>query len=436
MNRERAGLFAIGTAMATPGLAALGVLAALEYLDPAIAAIAGLPVLIASLIICRQPVRDYDKALVAQERATLTSREALAALQAKFDTLASAKQRTERLIDHLPVPLIITGADRQIITANRAARRLSETPMVDCDLAVAIRHPVLLDSVDRARTTGDGATVDISLPLPTERTYAVHIEPFDTEIGDEDAAIVLYFQEHLAVDHSTHPQRDFVANVSHELRAPLAALSESIKALRGSARKDPEAAEIALLSAQTETDRVTRLIARLLSLSRIEREEHARPVDAIALGPLLYSIRDMLSLNAIERGMRLILAIDDDAPLVRGDHDQLTQAFHNLLDNAIKFGDSGTAVTATMTFDNDSVSVAITDQSDGVAPELLPRLTERFYRVDPDHSRNSDGSGLGLAIVKHVVNRHRGHLSIQSVPGQGSTFTVTLPRVEAPVPDF
>ena len=449
--------------MAAPGLAALGALAAFGHLDPALAAGAGVAVLAASLVICRQPVRDRDRALDVLETverptgtgapkagglesAAVTAMDALRDLQTRYDALAATAQHTESLIERLPAPLIVTDADGNVTLANRAARRLSDdssksdtefdknaTGMKGRDLATAIRHPVLLDAVDRARTTGDGATVDITLPVPLERTYAVHIEPFET--GDDKTAVVVYFQERTAIDRGAQTHRDFAANVSHELRAPLTRLAEFIETLRGTARDDPKAAESLLPIMQAQTERMTRLISGLLSLSRIELEEHTRPSDAIALGPLLRSIRDSLQLKAMERGMRLLIDIEDDAPPVLGECDQLIQMFQNLFDNAVKYGREGAAVTVIAVFDDDSASISITDEGDGVPPEAIPRLTERFYRVDQARSRELGGAGLGLAIVKHIVNRHQGRLLIQSVPGQGSTFTVTLPLADASPPD-
>lgn len=463
MDSKRAGLFATGFAMATPGFVALGALAAFGHLDPTIAAASSVAVFAASLLICRQPMRDRDRALTIlesggrsvgasaskagqMENAALITTGALRDLQSRYDTLSAAMQSAGRLIERLPAPLIVTDAARCVTLANRAARRLSDSgPKPDTqsdmalssmkgrDLALAIRHPILLDGVDRARTTGDGATVDITLPVPVERTYAVHIEPFESA-GDE-IAIVLYFQERTAVERGAQTHRDFVANVSHELRTPLTSLSGFIETLRGPARDDPKAAETFLPIMQAQTDRMTRLISGLLSLSRIELEEHTRPSDAVALGPLLRSIRDTLQLKAMERGMRILINIKDDAPPVLGERDQLIQVFQNLMDNAIKYGGADSAVTASATFDEDMATVSITDEGDGIPPEAIPRLTERFYRVDPARSRELGGAGLGLAIVKHIVNRHRGRLTIQSVPGQGSTFTVSLPLAEHPTPD-
>ena len=463
MVKQRAGLFTVGIAMATPGIAALGALAAFGYLDPAIAVGAGAVVLTASLVICRQPVRDRDRALAVLEaveksadppvtnvgdleRTAMVARDALHDLQNQYDALFAVAQHAESLIERLPAPLIVTDADRNVTLANRAARRLSDsgaksdaefdidaTSMKGRDLATAIRHPVLLDGVDRARTTGDSATVDITLPVPVERSYAVHIAPFET--GNDAIAIVLYFQERTAIERGAQTHRDFVANVSHELRTPLISLAGFFETLSGTDRDDPKAAETLLPVMQAKTEGMTRLISDLLSLSRIEQEEHTRPSDAVALGPLLRSIRDTLQLKAMERGIRLLIDIEDDAPPVLGERDQLIQVFQNLFDNAVKYGGEDGAVTATATFDDDSASISITDEGDGVPPEAIPRLTERFYRVDPARSRELGGAGLGLAIVKHIVNRHRGKLSIQSAPGQGSTFTVTLPLANFSNPD-
>jgi two-component system phosphate regulon sensor histidine kinase PhoR len=239
----------------------------------------------------------------------------------------------------------------------------------------------------------------------------------------------------LIVLHDTTAQRraermraDFVANASHELKTPIASLAGFIETLRGPARGDASAHERFLAIMADQADRMRRLVDDLLRLSRIEQHEHARPDAEVDLGRVLKSVVDLLQLRASSRKVTLELALTDELPHAVGDHDELIIVFQNLVDNAIKYTKPSTAVrVAAKPVGEDRVAVAVSDDGDGIAAVHLPRLTERFYRVDAARSRQLGGTGLGLAIVKHVVNRHRGRLDIQSTPGKGSTFTVTLP---------
>jgi two-component system phosphate regulon sensor histidine kinase PhoR len=240
---------------------------------------------------------------------------------------------------------------------------------------------------------------------------------------------------------------DFVANASHELRTPLSTLIGFIETLGGPARNDPEARDRFLAIMLEQAQRMARLVADLLSLSRIELNELTQPTGRVDLGRLLGSVADALEMKAAERGMRIVVAAASDLPQVVGDPDELAQVFQNLIDNAIKYSRPNTAVRVTAIpvepdstraprrLARDAVAVAVADEGEGIAREHLPRLTERFYRVDSARSRLLGGTGLGLAIVKHIVNRHRGHLDIESTAGKGSTFTVYLRAVpQSPQP--
>jgi len=216
-----------------------------------------------------------------------------------------------------------------------------------------------------------------------------------------------------------------------------------IETLRGPAREDADAHQRFLAIMHEQASRMTRLVEDLLSLSRIELNEHVMPKDRVALGPLLRHIAAALELRAGERRMRILLALPPGLPEVLGDHDELAQVFQNLVDNAIKYGRAGTeiAISAATVLrpsrDGDVgsipfVSIAVRDRGEGIAREHLPRLTERFYRIDAARSREMGGTGLGLAIVKHVLNHHRGFLEVESTPGVGSVFTVFMRPHPAP----
>jgi two-component system phosphate regulon sensor histidine kinase PhoR len=231
---------------------------------------------------------------------------------------------------------------------------------------------------------------------------------------------------------------DFVANASHELRTPLAAVLGFIETLRGPAKGDDEAHERFLAIMYEQATRMSRLVADLLNLSRIELHEQCRPEGMADLAAILRRVATGLELTASEKLMTITLDVDAALPMVIGQEDELTQIFQNLLDNAVKYGRDGTPIEVTGRVVSDlpagmpdrsrpAVMITVKDHGEGIARENIPRLTERFFRVDTARSRRLGGTGLGLAIVKHVVNRHRGVMQIESELGEGTSFSVYLP---------
>jgi two-component system phosphate regulon sensor histidine kinase PhoR len=229
---------------------------------------------------------------------------------------------------------------------------------------------------------------------------------------------------------------DFIANASHELRTPLASLTGFIETLLGPARDDAVNRERFLGIMLEQAGRMARLIDDLLSLSRIELKVHVRPVASVDLGPLVGHVADVLAPLARENGSTVVTRVPDRPAQVRGDRDELIQVVANLGENGIKYGRPEGMVTITVAAEPGPDAapgwvVTVTDDGPGIAPEHLPRLTERFYRVDADTSRRQKGTGLGLAIVKHIVNRHRGRMTIRSELGTGSTFSVWLAAADS-----
>jgi two-component system phosphate regulon sensor histidine kinase PhoR len=234
---------------------------------------------------------------------------------------------------------------------------------------------------------------------------------------------------------------DFAANASHELKTPLSAIIGFIETLRGPARDDPKAQDRFLGMMAAQAERMARLVNDLLALSSIELVEHAPPTTPVALGTIVRSTAQALEMRATARHMRISLAIDDSLPPVPGDSEQLAQLIQNLLDNAIKYGAAGSEIAVHLALSDaptgmagggKAAALSVTDHGDGIPPEHIPRLTERFYRVDSARSREAGGTGLGLAIVKHILGRHRGYLKVDSTVGVGSTFTVYLPAKSEP----
>jgi len=339
------------------------------------------------------------------------------------------------LLESLPSPILLLGRDRRVVTLNAAARKIFAVDPLNRDLAQAIRHPAVLKAADDALAgKGGGKSVEVSLGGETPRIFNTIVQPMG-EGNDKAPLGAVVVLNDITADKATQEMRDdFVANVSHELRTPLASIKGFIETMLGSAKDDPEAQERFLGIMEGEAERMARLIDDLLSLSRIQVNQHVVPQGRVQLRPLLEGIADSMAPVAKERNVSLQLDMSKEAPDVVGDRDQLYQVFVNLVNNAIKYGAENGTVTIGVEpvgrvrgTGGPGVAVSVSDDGDGIPNEHIPRLTERFYRVDKARSRQLGGTGLGLAIVKHIVTRHRGRLVIESAPGKGSRFTVHLP---------
>jgi two-component system phosphate regulon sensor histidine kinase PhoR len=326
----------------------------------------------------------------------------------------------------LPQPLVLLGADGRIVAANAAATELLGPAIEGRHYITVLRQPALLDAIEGTLRHRQPAHARYLVSgTARESVWKVLAAPVE---GEGDAGVLVSFLDTTDMEQAGQMRRDFVANVSHELRTPLSSLLGFVETLRGPARDDKDAQDKFLTIMHEQAERMSRLIEDLLSLSRIEMDEHTRPRGHVDLRHVLGNVKDMLTIKAAARHMRIELDIPEWAGPVPGDADQLTQVFQNLIDNALKYGREGTAVEVTVTRPTErELSVSVTDHGEGIAPQHLPRLTERFYRVDAARSRQLGGTGLGLAIVKHIVNRHRGHLTVDSNLGEGSRFSVTLP---------
>jgi two-component system, OmpR family, phosphate regulon sensor histidine kinase PhoR len=332
------------------------------------------------------------------------------------------------VVERLPDPLIVLGEDRSVQRANSAARAA-----FGADTPAALRHPDLRAAIDRAFTSGLNQTADITLPVPVPRELQAAVVPMDPPIADGGRAI-LVLSDRTRERAVERMRADFVANVSHELRTPLASLIGFIDTLRGPAADDPPAQQRFLGIMGEQAARMNRLIDDLLSLSRIELIEHQAPSGSVQLHAVVTRLVAGFEPRLQERSVTLDLRVPQDLPPVTGDADQLTQVVQNLLDNAVKYGRAGGTVHLSLAVaarPRPGVLLTVNDEGAGIPRKHLPRLTERFYRVDTGRSRAAGGTGLGLAIVKHIVNRHRGQLSIESEEGIGTTVSVWLPQAVA-----
>ncbi|MBS0641838.1 MAG: ATP-binding protein [Acetobacteraceae bacterium] len=338
-----------------------------------------------------------------------------------------------QILERLPDPVIVLAQDRSVRRSNAAARQAftAETPAV-------LRHPAVRSAIERLQATGESQTADLTLPAPVTRDLQATVVPIDPPLAD-GGAILLVLSDRTRERLFERMRADFVANVSHELRTPLASLIGFTETLRGPAADDKPAQQRFLAIMAEQGARMNRLIDDLLSLSRIEMTEHQAPAERLDLAHLVRHVAEGFEPRLAERTAKLSLQLQDDLPAVQADSDQITQVLQNLMDNAVKYGrDSGTisvtlahAVPGGRWPSRPGVLVAVTDEGIGIPKQHLPRLTERFYRVDKGRSRAVGGTGLGLAIVKHIVNRHRGQLVIDSEEGKGTTVTVWLPAAQA-----
>jgi two-component system, OmpR family, phosphate regulon sensor histidine kinase PhoR len=470
--------------VAAPVAAAFIVLAAARYLAPlpafvaAAAAIALIALIVVSHLRRLAGISDYRGRLTrGTEGAVVVPPPSSGAAGATADLHRaaaeagrhwSARRReleavvaaNEAVIASLPDPLIMLDRARRIVRANQAAESALGAPLADRDLIAVLRSPQVIDAVAGAFDSGDGRIVEFSLPVPVERAFLARVEPLPRPIADGTVAL-LTLHDITQVKRTDRMRVDFVANASHELRTPLSTLVGFIETLRGPAREDAVARERFLTIMHEQGQRMSRLVADLLSLSRIELNEHTPPTGQVKLGEIIRTIVDGLEFKAAGKQMTIVVDAPppngetstrlDDLPAVNGDNDEITQVFQNLIDNAIKYGRTGATIRIAgwtvapmraavgagtpppaQRLDRPAVAVAVMDEGEGIAREHLPRLTERFYRVDVTQSRAEGGTGLGLSLVKHILNRHRGKLTIESEIGTGAAFTARLPLMHTP----
>lgn len=332
----------------------------------------------------------------------------------------------------IPLPAILIRSDERIAAANHAAMQILSPGIEGRHFITALRNPDLLDAVEGCLR--DGAARETAMRGSDggrESSFRVSVQAVPLKDG---RGALVSFQDISEAEQVSQMRRDFVANVSHELRTPLTALLGFIETLRGPARDDAAGRARFLDIMQTEAQRMDRLIGDLLSLSRVEANERVRPTQRLNLCEIVTSTARGLAPLAQETGAEIITRLPDDPVNLLGDADQIRQVLTNLTENAIKYSGKNARVTLRLEdpvyeprLRAQGVRLVIEDNGPGIEAHHIPRLTERFYRVDSHRSREMGGTGLGLAIVKHIVHRHRGRLRIDSTPGQGSRFTVILP---------
>jgi two-component system phosphate regulon sensor histidine kinase PhoR len=370
--------------------------------------------------------------LVPMERVALAIGRLARTLASRAAEVGRLLRANEAIIEALPDPLLVLGADRQARRANAAARAA-----FGADIPAVLRHPGMRAAIDRAFATGARQSAELSIPVPVAREVHAEVIVMDPPLPDGARAIVVLSDR----SHERAVERmrsDFIANASHELRTPLASLIGFIETLQGPAADDVPAQRRFLAIMAEQAARMNRLIDDLMSLSRIEVNEHLPPADRVDLAALAARVVAAFEPEATARRVSLDLVVAEELAAVVADTDQAAQVLQNLIDNALKYGRDGGRVRVGLAQappggrwpGRPGVLMTVGDDGPGIARQHVPRLTERFYRIDAGRSRKAGGTGLGLAIVKHIVNRHRGVLAIESEEGKGSVFSVWWPAGE------
>lgn len=355
-------------------------------------------------------------------------------VQRHSETGQRAQAELNILIDKLPMPLLQVDTHRRVIRQNRAAAKLTGEGALGRDLVFSLRHPELIAAVDQTIATHESAHIELTLGAPVEQTFIGHVVAPDPTV-DQDAVLIV-FGDITEVVQGERMRVDFVTNASHEIRSPLATLAGCIETLQGPAKNDPDGQEKFLNLASIEAKRMTTLVSDLLSLSQIEVSQHIAPSDSVDMASVLNRVIGAMAASPDGKATDIETSIPNDLPKVIGDDSEIQQVFQNLLANAARYGGERVKVSAAVVektpmagVSGRVVKVEVRDWGQGIDPVHIPRLTERFYRVDTVRSRELGGTGLGLAIVKHVVNRHRGVMEIESVVNEGTVFSIYLPTV-------
>ncbi|MBB6486575.1 two-component system phosphate regulon sensor histidine kinase PhoR [Rhizobium lusitanum] len=325
----------------------------------------------------------------------------------------------------LDAPVLIIDREASVLVQNAAVEKAFGAFPIGAHISSKLRSPGLLDMVRETIATNTPNQIEHSERLPSERVYIVRIAPIDLPQAEAGTFFLLSFRDISELRHIDRMRSDFVANASHELRTPLASLRGFIETIQGPAKSDPKAQQRFLAIMFDQATRMSRLVDDLLSLSRLELKSHIAPDQKVDLVPLLGHVRDSLLPLAGDLDVTINLQVPAGKVEVLGDRDELVQVFENLIENACKYGQEGKSVEVSlMNEPGQAVAVVISDKGPGIPAEHVPRLTERFYRVNVEDSRSKKGTGLGLAIVKHILTRHRARLIVKSEVGKGTDFTV------------
>lgn len=331
----------------------------------------------------------------------------------------------DEALEGIVEPVLIVANER-VARANRAALRLLGSHIVGEDVRIAIRHPAAAERLTNAEAAAAGGPISLMGLGQREQRWEMRTVPLSKR------RIMVHLIDRTGSHAAERMRVDFVANASHELRTPLATILGFIETLGDpNAGNDQETRDRFLKIMFDEARRMQRLVDDLMSLSRIEAEKYELPDSPVDLAGLIKEVESFFHEHRGERGQNVKSQIEPGLPLINGDRAQLAQLLHNLVSNSTKYGRPQTPIIIALARGSGAmVTLAVTDEGEGIQPDHIPRLTERFYRVDSGRSRALGGTGLGLAIVKHIVERHRGRMDISSTLGKGTTITIHLPLAD------
>lgn len=406
---------------------------------------------LANLIVLTRYVDDLsqDKKVNAPDLKLLVTMDDLSASVNKLhQTWERKKQQMESIIDEreilvdsIPDILIMIDSTFNIVRTNASARQAFGQNLAYRRLEDVIPNDLLLRAVKEAYEEGKDKDVEFFTSYPEDAYYRARVDHFPVR-SPGGIAVILTLHNITEMKSSEQMLADFVANASHEIRTPLASLIGFIETLQGPAKNDERAREQFLQIMADQAQRMSALVNDLLSLSKIEMNANSTPSGSVDMLAVTRNVKEHLQWATQQKNMTIELKLPDTLPLVRGEESELMQVVHNLVSNAIKYGRAESAITITAEISHrvptdrqvvmtaPVVKISVNDQGEGIAKEHLPRLTERFYRVNNPATRKASGTGLGLAIVKHILQRHKALLEIKSVVGIGSSFSIYLPFMQ------
>ncbi len=340
------------------------------------------------------------------------------------------------IMKRLSDPILILDNLNHIIMANKSAHELLGNDILKQEISIFIRNSNLTETLKKVYKTGNPEDCELKFGTPVTKHYLsrIHLFNLDNDNAENSKKYLFLTLYDVSTIKNTDKMRvDFVANASHELRTPLSSILGFVETLQGPARDDTEAHERFLKIMYDEASRMSRLIEDLLSLSRIERDEHIPPTGSVNLVPLIKNVINVLEPQAKDKDITISF-FHNALKEITGDYDQLTQVVQNLIENAVKYGNEKTEIKITCDesimpppLNTKEVTITIVNEGPGIPAKHLPRLMERFYRVDSARSRSLGGTGLGLAIVKHIIQRHRGRIFFESKINATTKVTVSIP---------
>ena len=332
-----------------------------------------------------------------------------------------------RALNLIQDQIFILNKSKNVVFANAAAKNQFGSKIVANHYASIIRDTNFIEAINNIFENKKNSSVNSEINFPTYQFFKANLYYIEENLFDENFTIMVVLQDLTDLLKIEKLKSDFVANVSHELRTPLQSIKLGLETITdGPAKSDNAAKQKFLNIMKNETNRMDQLITDLLTLSKIEQEEHKRPNDKVNIKNIINIVISNLETLSQNKKIKISNLISSDM-IVLGDQNKLIEVFYNIIENAIKYSDENKEISVHAEIKDDFVEIKIIDQGYGIPKTSLGRVTERFFRIDPEKSKKIGGTGLGLAIVKHLINQHRGELNIKSEINVGSEFEVKLP---------